>query len=135
MAHIQFVLPLLDQGRVYMVLSELSRKHDWRMEINWNRQWDSLMSLAHLGFPETWITSCLEGKEAMLACSPWKLYPIHEHCRQLPAICVEGLIMGQCLCIIRHVQPTPHLENHLVFFIKRPLNFPFLRETCSDFPP
>lgn len=57
MAHIQFVLPWLEQGRVDMVPSELSNKHDRRMEMDWNRQWDSMVSLA-LGFPETWIISC-----------------------------------------------------------------------------
>ena len=46
MAHIQFVLPLLEQGRVDMVPSELSGKRDWRMEVDWNRQWDSMVSLA-----------------------------------------------------------------------------------------
>lgn len=131
MAKIQFVLPSLERARVCMALPELSGKHDWRMEMDWKGQWDSVLSLAHLGFPEPWITSTVWREGDRDGLPPVETLP-HPWAWWAVALCVEGLLVGH-IPVPRQVCTANPSPGKPFCVMKRPLNFPFIMGTGSHF--
>ena len=64
----------------------------------------------------------------------WKLCRIRGHGGQLPALCVEGLLVGH-VPVHRQVCTANPSPGKPFCVMKRPLNFPFLMGTGSDFFP